>query len=55
MSIFLSLPHKIHLSTSEPENENTLAYKNKIHVPGELILFCFSTLKLKYFAYLPPE
>ena len=29
-----------------------LLKKNKVHVDGELVLVCFSTLKVKYFAYL---
>ena len=48
----MNLSQEIHLSISEPEDETTLPYKNEIHVRGELILFCFSTFKLKYFAYL---
>ena len=40
------------LSISAPEEENKLAYKNKRHVCGELIFFCFSTLNLKHFTYL---
>lgn len=40
------------LNISEPVNENSFAYKNKIHGRGELILLYFSALKLKYFGYL---
>ena len=43
----MSLPQKFYLSISQPEDDNTLASK-KIYVRGELILFCFNTLKLKY-------
>ena len=32
--------------------KNILAYKNKIHVGGKLILLCFSTLKLEFFVHL---
>ena len=48
----LSMSQAINLSISAPEEENKLAYKNKRHVCGELIFFCFSTLNLKHFTYL---
>ena len=45
----LSLSEEIHLSISEPEDKNLL---REMHVCGKLVLFCFSTLKFKYVAYL---
>lgn len=46
----LSLSQKLHVRTSELEDENTLAYKSIIYAIGKLI-FCFSTLIFKDFAY----
>ena len=48
----LSILQQIHLHISKPDGENTFTYKNKIHVRGELILFCFSILKLDFFFHL---
>ena len=45
----LSLSQKLHVRTSELEDENTLAYKSIIYAIGKLI-FCFSTLIFKDFA-----
>ena len=40
------------ISISESGDENAIANKSKIHVRGELILFCLSTPKFMHFAYL---
>ena len=48
----LSFSQETILNISEPVDENSFAYKNKIHGRSELILFYFSALKLKYFGYL---
>ena len=40
------------ISISESGDENEIANKSKIHVRGELILFCLSTPKFMHFAYL---
>ena len=45
----VSLSQQIHWHMFEPDGGNTFAYKSKIHVRSELILFCFSTLKLDFF------
>ena len=48
----LSFSQETMLNISETVNENSFAYKNKIHGRGERILLYFSALKLKYFGYL---
>ena len=48
----LSLSQETKLSISEHQNEDERADKNERNLLGELVLFCISTLKLKWFAYL---
>ena len=49
------MSQEIHWNISGPEQQNTLAYKNKkIYVFGEFILFRFNTMTPQVFVYLSP-
>ena len=52
VSIFWAYLKKSTEAISEHEDKNILVSKSNIRVPCEFTLFCFSTLQLKYFAYL---